>query len=309
MGDNMSINSFIPNNIDFFESESNFKKSFPFKIYELKNGRNSGDTTHTHDYMQVWYICRGVCNHWINGKEHKMVKGDIFVLPPYVVHKVRPVKGEDIHIIGCEFSARFFNDKFNDFVKDREFFDFAYLEPFMVSEEMVKPKLNLSGEVQLVSENLMKDMLKEFNNENKYYNMIIRADLLKLLSIVAREYSSITENKDTKDTFDRYRSAITDTIKYIHDNFAEELHLEDICKYSMMSKTYFSYIFKELTGKTFTEYLISLRVQKAMELLVDTDMSTTKICYEVGFNDVTHFCRTFKKIVGVSPKYYKKATI
>lgn len=304
---NMKGDAFEIKNIILFDSESNFSKSIPFKIYESE-GNVSGEIDHTHDYMQIWYICRGVCNHWINNVEYKMVRGDLFILPPYVVHKVKPIEGEDIHIIGCEFSARFFDERFNDFNKSKELFDFAYLEPFLVSEDMVKPKLNLSAEAQLKVEEIMKEMLQEYNGQNKYYDMIIKADVLKLLAILSREYSNNTP-RESQEIFDKYRSAILDAINYIHDNYNEELHLEDICRYSMMSKTYFCSIFKSLTGKTFTEYLIHLRIQKALDMLVKSNVPITKICYDVGFNDVTHFCRTFKKIVGVSPKYYRKASL
>lgn len=295
-------------NIELFNSDIMFNKPIYFKIYELE-GNIGGEIDHTHDYMQIWYVRKGMCSHWINGKEHRMVKGDMFILPPYVVHKVRPIEGEDIHITGCEFSARFLNNKFDDFTKSREFFDFAYLEPFLVSEDMVKPKLKISGEAQTVVENILKGMVKEYNTENKYFQMIIKADLLKLLTVIAREYSNNCENRESEELFEKYRSAITDAIKYIHENFCEDLHLEDICKRSMMSKSYFCYIFKHLTGKTFTEYVIHLRIQKAINLLDSTSTTVTKICYEVGFNDVTHFCRTFKKMVGVSPKYYRKAAL
>ncbi len=304
----MSINHSELENILFFDSNSMLNNSIHFKVYDLDKNIG-GETGHTHDYMQIWYVSKGTCIHWINGKEYKMVKGDMFVLPPYVVHKVKAIEGENIHIIGCEFSARFFDNKFDDFTRIKELFDFTYLEPFLVSEDMVKPKLNVSGEAQNLVESILKDMLKEYQSEKKYYNMVIKADLLKLLAIIAREYGNSYENKESEEIFEKYRSAIVNSISYIHENFAEDLHLEDICKHSMMSKTYFCYIFKHLTGKTFTEYLIHLRIQKAIELLVNTNMAITKICYEVGFNDVTHFCRTFKKAVGVSPKFYRKASV
>lgn len=304
----MDINHSELENIIIFDSKSILNNSINFKIYDL-DGDIGGETYHTHDYMQIWYVSKGTCNHWINGKEYKMVKGDMFVLPPYVIHKVKPIEGENIHIIGCEFSARFFGNKFDDFTNIKELFDFAYIEPFLVSEELVRPKLNISGEAQNKVEGILRDMLNEYQSETKYYNMVIKADLLKLLAIIAREYGNSCGNKEQEEIFEKYRSAIVDSINYMHENFAEDLHLEDICKYSMMSKTYFCYIFKHLTGKTFTEYLIQIRIQKAIDLLVNTNMSVTKICYEVGFNDITHFCRTFKKAVGVSPKFYRKASI
>lgn len=302
----MSVDFLNINNATLIQSESTFKTEIPFKAYNLE-GQVSGTMDHAHDYMQIWYVCRGMCRHWINNKEHSMVKGDLFVIPPYVVHKVRHVEGEDIHIIGFEFAARFIDDNYNNFNNSKDFFDFAYLEPFLVSQDMVKPRFNLSLETQDSVESIMKDMLKEYNGSNDYYDMIIKADLLKLLAVVAREYKNSYKSKESQEVLEKYRSGIINAIEYIHENYNVELHLEDICKYALMSKTNFCYIFKILTKKTFTEYLTHIRIQKAVEALLKTDTTITQICYDVGFNDVTHFCRTFKKIVGVSPKYYKKS--
>ncbi|WP_410901698.1 helix-turn-helix transcriptional regulator [Ruthenibacterium lactatiformans] len=60
----------------------------------------------------------------------------------------------------------------------------------------------------------------------------------------------------------------------------------------MVSKTYFCYLFKLLTHQTFIEYLVNRRINKAMELLRQTDMSVIDIGQAVGFRDSTHFSRT-----------------
>jgi mannose-6-phosphate isomerase-like protein (cupin superfamily) len=167
--------------IEFFQAKTNFTKAIQFKAYEL-DGEVYGDYEHTHDYMQIWYVCGGICSHWLNGREYRMVRGDLFVIPPYVVHKVKPHDGKEIKIIGLEFSANFINDMFDSFTKNKGFFDFAYLEPFLVSEEMVKPKLVLSCESQVQVEALIKEMIREYNLEDEYYELFIKANLLKLLA-------------------------------------------------------------------------------------------------------------------------------
>lgn len=302
----MSTDYFNINNAILLESENTFGRKLSFKAYNLE-GEISGTLDHAHDYMQIWYVCKGMCRHWINNNEHRMVKGDLFVIPPYVVHKVRPVEGEHIHIIAFEFAAKFIDVNYNNFKNSKEFFDFAYLEPFLVSQDMVKPKFNLSPESQIAVERILKDILKEYNSSGDYYEMIIKADLLKLLALIAREYKNTNKSKESQEIIEKYRTGIKNAIEYIHENYNEDLHLEDICKYALMSKTNFCYMFKILTTKTFTEYLTNIRVQKAVEALLRNDASVTQICYDVGFKDVTHFCRTFKKIMGVSPKYYKKS--
>ena len=74
----------------------------------------------------------------------------------------------------------------------------------------------------------------------------------------------------------------------------------------MMSPTYFSYVFKQITGRTFTEYLNYLRIMKAKELLTNSNKTVSGISYEVGFNDPAYFDRVFKKEVGMSPGKYRK---
>lgn len=294
--------------IEFFNAETYLKK-IPLKVYKM-DGSVPFIKDHTHDYLQLWYVCKGGFIHSINnGKEYKMVKGDLFVLPPFVVHRVKPLPDEGVVIIGCEFMPQFINNSFENMNKTGDFFDFAYLEPFLVSEDMVRPKLNIVGDIQAQVEDILEEMLREYVNENRYYDILLKGDLLRLLALVVREYKREGQNNENGEIFEKYREAIRNSMNYIREHYNQELRLDEICKHSMMSKTYFCYIFKHLTGKTFSAYLTDLRMQKAMELLLDTKMSITEISYQVGFNDVTHFCRMFKKIVGVSPKRYSNIVL
>lgn len=286
-------------------ADTNFSSTIPIKIYDL-DGFVSGSSYHTHDYMQIWYVYRGSCDHYLNGEKHRMVKGDLFILPPYIVHKVIPVIESEIRIIGCEFSAAFFDEKTKDFTNTEEFFDFAYIEPFLLSKEKIKPKLHLTGRTQQQVEKLMLELLKEYTEKGKHYSLFLRAQVLQVLAIIAREYHKAVSIKKTKDPVEEYRMNVIYAIEYVNENFAEELRLDEVCQYAKMSKSYFSYLFKSLTGKTFTEYVTSLRIQKSLELMEVTNKTITQIGYDVGFYDTAHFCRTFKKIVGISPTDYRK---
>ncbi|WP_165000872.1 AraC family transcriptional regulator [Xylanivirga thermophila] len=303
----MSSNIYGKSEYVFFCCDNVFKGSIPFKIYKLE-GNMSGENYHSHEYMQIWYVDKGVVTHWLDGKAYEMVKGDAFVIPPYVTHKVSTQNKEKIKIWGCEFSAKFINSQFNDFQRYKDVFDFTYLQPFLVTEENIKPKINISMESRLDVENAMESMLKEYKNRSRYYDHVIKAELLKLLAIMAREYYTSCANTESGQIIEKYRDNINDVIEYINQNFTKDIKLDDVCKLSAMSKSYFCYIFKNLTSKTFTEYLIDLRINEATDELVNTDLPITEICFKVGFNDVTHFCRTFKKIVGSTPGMYRRSS-
>lgn len=299
------------------KASETFKKSIPFKIYYLSNKEMSGTHIHTHDYMQVWYVNKGCLEHVVNDKRHILIKGTIFVLPPFVAHQVNRVPEEEVSILGCEFSTDFINENITFNINsinysyiDSSLFDFAYLEPFLVSTENIKPGLLLNGTTQSKVESLFDEMLYEFNNEKKYFEINIKADLLKLLAIISREYEKEYMNQNngkTFELFEKYKDAINKTIIYINENYSEDLSLEDASKMSMLSQAYFSFIFKQITGKTFVEYKNALRIAKAIDLMRDKSMSITDICYVVGFNDTAYFSKIFKKDTGISPSQYRKA--
>lgn len=279
-----------------------FKRSIPFKIYYLPDF--PGISEHTHDYNQVWYVMKGCCNHWIGENCHSLTRGDIFVLPPFVVHEIKVTSDEEVKIIGCEFSNGFINENLPQGDEGSSLFDFAYLEPFLVSTEHVRPRLHLAGKALIKVEELMCEMLDEYVSESRYYELNIKADLLKLLAIVAREYEKNSSSENIE-LFDRYRESINSAILYVNENYSSKISIDDICRIAMMSSSYFSHIFKQITGKTFVEYVNDLRIHKAMEILEKSATTISDICFEVGFNDITHFNRVFKKEMGLSPRQYR----
>jgi AraC-like DNA-binding protein len=92
---------------------------------------------------------------------------------------------------------------------------------------------------------------------------------------------------------------------FIDNNFSNNITLEDICKAGHISKYHLIRSFKKLYGKTPNQYLISVRINKAKELL-RKDNSVLEVCFAVGFDSPTSFAGLFKKLVGSSPRSFKK---
>ena len=94
---------------------------------------------------------------------------------------------------------------------------------------------------------------------------------------------------------------------YIQKNYMDpSLSLNSICSYLNISTSYFSTIFKEMTGETFIEVLTRVRMEKAKELLENTTMKNYEIAEKVGFSDPHYFGISFKKITGKTPTEYAR---
>jgi len=94
--------------------------------------------------------------------------------------------------------------------------------------------------------------------------------------------------------------------EYIKEHCFEDLTLNKIASIACMNPSYFSAFFKKNTGQNFKSYLSSLRMQKALQLLLQTDMKIYEISNTVGYKSVRQFTDTFKQEYGVSPMDYKK---
>ena len=289
-----------------FERSAMFTKSRLCKVYRVMAERPSGETPHSHDYMQIWYVTKGCCEHWVEGQKHLMTRGDIFIVPPKIEHQVIRLDGAEI--ISCEFSFDAFFPETEDGAYRQVHeaalnLSFAWL--FLKDADDVHPLFSLRPETGERVRALMTAMLEEYETAGIYYEEFLRVQIMELLLLLAREYSQSPQRRTAAAVYDKYLPLVERAVRYVDEHFREPLRLEDVCRVSTVSKTYFCYLFKLLTRRTLVEYVMDLRVQEAIRLLGDPSNSVTDVGFAVGFGDAAHFSRTFKKLVGVSPRAYR----
>ena len=93
---------------------------------------------------------------------------------------------------------------------------------------------------------------------------------------------------------------------YIHNHYMEDISVNQLAEILYVSPYHLCHEFKNATGKTIIQYLNTTRILHAQRLMLETDYNITQISREVGFSNLTHFNRTFKKITGVAPREKKK---
>lgn len=109
----------------------------------------------------------------------------------------------------------------------------------------------------------------------------------------------------------QFQRGENDRINNIYDfalrHFRQRITLDEIAEVAGMSSNAFCRYFKSRTGKTFSQFLIEIRVGHACKLLIENNLSVKEICFETGFHNFAGFHKYFKQITGKSPLNYRRA--
>ncbi|MGO4108515.1 response regulator transcription factor [Paenibacillus sp. YAF4_2] len=105
---------------------------------------------------------------------------------------------------------------------------------------------------------------------------------------------------------EKHRKAVQFMIEYVHTHYAEDITLEQLASQLYISKNYLNQLFKKVTGETFTNYVIRVRIEKAKVLLLEGKHLIYEVSEMVGYQNVPYFTTLFKKYCGVTPSELMK---
>lgn len=148
---------------------------------------------------------------------------------------------------------------------------------------------------------------KIYEEERKLLNNIYEMKQLKDIETTLIEFCFLVADamSSSRDSFIKKQALLA--LDYIDKNYGNpDINLNSVCNYLAMSTSYFSSIFKNYTGETFIESLTNKRIEKAKNLIANTNMKIYEIAIEVGFSDPHYFSIAFKKSTGRTPTEYGK---
>lgn len=144
-----------------------------------------------------------------------------------------------------------------------------------------------------------RQILKSFKTARHIRHLLVERDDEKIRILGTREMGDSASDKKSS-------AVINDAKLFMTQHFTDSnLMLQDVARAVGMSNSRFSTVFSQQNGQTFTEYLISLRLNKAKELLRTTDHRSSQIAFDVGYNDAHYFSYIFKKNMKMTPSEYR----
>lgn len=259
------------------------KRSAPFTM----------EDDHYHDYYEIYYMLSGKRIYFIRDRTYSIEQGDLVFIRKHELHKTMQT-GDSSHerlII-----------HFDDIMLARLAGKHAdlLLTPFRQQSHIIR----LPRQEQLAADQIMRRLLTEIRQQPDGYELFPPYAVTELLLIAAR-YTQQHELAPLHHTTPMH-AKISEVIRYINAHFAEPLRLGGLAEHFFISPCYLSRMFKEMTGFTFSDYVILTRIKEAQRLLRETTGSITDIAAAVGFDNFSHFGKTFKKITRVSPRGYRK---
>ena len=144
-----------------------------------------------------------------------------------------------------------------------------------------------------------------FENAIRYQYAPSLNDQLSCVNSLLEIFHLLTLQHQTSFSYQNSKTKLMEkAIFYIKAHLEEDLSLEKVAAYAMLSPTYFHNAFKQFTGQTLHDFVEKNRIEKAKSLLANTDMSLSEIAFACGFSSQSYFSYSFKRRMKMTPREY-----
>ena len=281
----------------------------PFSLYHIQDIHHAFQIpVHWHDELEIIYVKNGALSVTISGENYIGNPDEAFVVSPGDLHFMGSQTGK-VDYYTFLFPLEYVSFQVNDLLEK------AVMAPLKSGKLKIKPQIGdklsdiCDGLKALEYSNLVpfgaeKDT--EFaENQNENMNDLatqleIKILLLQFFKRMLQHGFIVENNTSGRNTTEK------EMISYIQQNFTREISLKEFGNQFHLSEKYISRYFKEHFHITLSQYINHLRLEHARQLLQETTLPITEVAMQSGYENVSYFIRSFKKMYGMSPLKYRK---
>ncbi len=247
---------------------------------------------HWHSELEFVYIKNGVATIYVGNTKLILTSGNGIFINTKVIHRFE--SSASTIIPNIVFSPLLLSSKESLIYQ-------KYIQPLLTATDfqVFSPEVAWQKEV-------LKDLIELFSiqEETEPSELQTVQLLFKIWQLLFDNTNTIsTTRNNTTDIKDQARLQII--LQYIHENYASNLTLEDLTQLVSLSKSSVLNLFNTYIHESPIDYVLHYRLKKAAHLLLTTENSISYIAQNTGFNNVTYFCRKFKKIFQLTPGQYR----
>ena len=266
-------------------------------IIVTQHGRFSPPIDHSHDYYELLYVYNGEFLQRISEKEFAMQSGDFCLIPPGVTHALN-VQNSSV-VLNILIRKKTFQDIFLNSIRGDNILSTFFLGNIYsknINDYIIFRTLSDS-----LLQNTVLSLCLESITRGPYCAQMMYTELTFLFLQLLRNY----ENSCILPQFQHRKDGLDFSIlRYMEDHY-QTVTLPEIARHFHYSTQYISHRIKELTGLTFTGYLLRKRMQEAAKLLIESNIRISMVGEAIGYASHEHFIRSFKQYYHVSPNKYR----
>ena len=266
---------------------------------EEHNDADFYDVAHFHEEYQITHIVAGRGTLVVGQNSYPFKPGDSYLFGrnlPHVFKKDHKHQSSAKNVKAHHFSIFFSGDAVITFLNQVP-------ESFAIHEMLRSADLGLKLNEQQSSGLLSK--MKRFRYLDGFDNLL---ELLYMLQHISKstEHCVLTTKANKDFRFDEHGTQkMTEIFNFIDQNHSKRISLSNVAARFNMNPSSFCRFFKSRTQKTFSQFLIEIRVARACELIREGALNATETCFESGFTNLSNFHRQFKNVIGMTPTQYR----
>lgn len=282
---------------DFHENRTHGSLTFPLQVYSHhdKDGFYSV-SQHWHQELEWIYVDVGTLHLTVHGDAYTLQPGEMCFINSGELHEIRST-GESLH---------------HAIVFQADFLDFALYD--VCEHQFIHPvtshQLSFTTCPEAVDSPLAQEILKwlrqivqDYHEKPTYFPLDIKICILQVLKLLYQ--TGALTKKEVSEKEEENLNKLKKVISYIQNNYAKPLTLQDLAQVAYLSPAYFCNTFRKQTGASPITFLNEYRIERATQLLVQSDDSISNIAAAVGFENFSYFIRKFREYKHVTPKEYR----
>lgn len=251
---------------------------------------------HQHDAWELYYVVHGQGNRMAGDTLQPFTAGDVALIPPSMIHRWE----YNADNTDEEGRVRYLMVAFSHSLLERCMEVFPELRNRLSGVQFPTDALKFG----LESSRIIRRVLSEMNEMDEMDELGRLSAMFRLLPVIFTSSDYTLVGKPMR--IERDVRRMQQICAYVMKHYIHSISLDDIAAEVGMNRSAFCSYFKKRKGMTFSQFVTQYRLNTACELLKHSQKSISEICFLVGFNDLPHFIRIFRKNIGTSPSQFRK---
>lgn len=273
------------------------------EVYALRYVRDIVQRLHIHNFFEVNYVLSGSCQMVFEQETLSLQEGNLCIIAPNSRHDV--TVSDESQVISLMLRQNTFDLTFFHLMAQDDLLA-SFLRNILYSSDASAGYLLFSTDNSDELFYAIRDIFMECHLADRYSNTCVISRVHLLFGLLLRDYGTTIRFYEEQKNLGRHGNDhnFPALLQYIQNHY-QTVTLDSLAAAFHYNPSYLSRLIKKQTGKTLTEILTHFKLSRASYLLLHTSLKISDIAEFIGYDNVDHFSRQFRKQFGVSPKNYR----